>query len=77
MNRRGNLRRGESTGRPDEEISVEGETTGGNLLEKHGHGKAKRGAQSGVRHSNQSFTYGALKGAESPIRAGMGQHRNI
>ncbi|WP_411655836.1 hypothetical protein [Anaeromassilibacillus sp. SJQ-1] len=39
MNRRGNLRRRESTGRPDEEISLEGETTGENLLEKYGHGR--------------------------------------
>ena len=39
MNRRGNLRRRESAGWTDGEISLEGETTGENLLEKYGHGR--------------------------------------
>ena len=45
--------------RQDEAISLEGETTGENLLEKHEHGKAKQGAQGIVQGRNAEAQAGA------------------
>ena len=83
--RRGNLRRRESAGWTDGEISVEGKAPGGrqgnlhrgkapgeNLLEKHEHGKAKQGAQGIVQGRNAEAQAGAASDT-GKSRAGGGR----